>query len=221
MTDAPRHEDAAAAPGATRLAADGRAPLRLAEMFEVIRGEAESDGVLTVGELLDAFGARAHGPLLFAPALIAVAPIIGALPGISLTMAALMLLFAAQLAAGLSRPWAPEALRSVTIPGAAVVKALDLMGPVARVADRVFKPRLRVLAQTPWLRLTGAIAMFAALLACVGALVPGLIVPPALVIIVLAIGLTTEDGLVLLIAYALTAATAWAGWWLALRLGLV
>ncbi len=218
MTDASQSDDAASDAAAKAASA---APLSLTGMLDVIRANAEDDGVLTVGELLEAFGPRAHGPLLFAPALIAVAPVVGGLPGISLTMGALMLLFAAQLALGLPRPWAPKALQDVKMPGSAVTKALDLLAPVTRAADRVFKPRFQMFARPPWLRLTGAIAVFAALLACIGALVPGLIVPPALVIIVLAVGLTTEDGLVLLVAYALTAATAWAGWWLAMRLGVV
>lgn len=215
---APREETAPEPPIA---ALHTHEPMSLGRMLEVIRAEAKSDGVLTVGELLDAFGPRAHGPLLFAPALIAVAPIIGALPGISLTMAALMTLFALQLVLGLERPWAPDALRDAKLPGDGVIKALDLIGPTARAADRVFKPRLRLFAQRPWLRLTGAVALCAALMACVGALLPGLIVPPALVILVLAVGLATEDGLLLLAAYALTAAVAVGGFLLIVNFAVV
>ncbi len=201
--------------------ASGAEPLSLIDMLAIIRAQALEDDRLTVDELLDAFGERAFGPLLFAPAFIAVAPIIGMLPGVSLTMAALMTLFSLQLALGLRRPWAPAPLRRASLPGGAVVRALDAVGPTARLICRVFKPRLQFLARRPWVHLTGLIALLAALLTCIGALVPGLIVPPAVVIILVALALAAQDGATLLIAYALTAGVTAMVVWAATRLGVL
>lgn len=200
--------------------ASAHKPLRLNDILATIHEQATNDGVLTIGELLQAFGARAHGPLLLTPALIAIAPIIGALPGISLSMAALMTLFALQMALGLERPWAPQFLQNVAIPGGAAARALDLMAPAARALDRVFRPRWRFLAHKPWLHLTGMVALFAALMSCVGALVPGGVVPPAVVIILIALGVALEDGLVLAGAFIAAGAAAALSVWLVQRFNL-
>ncbi len=196
-------------------------PLSLMQILEILEHQAQIGGKLTVEEIVNAFKTRVYGPLLFAPALIGVLPVIGALPGVSMGVAALITFIALQLALGLPRPWLPRFLMRVSLPGEATVKALRSCHPAARRMERWFKPRLVFLTRPPWRYVTGVAALCLGLMACVGALVPGLIVPPLLVIMVLALGMAADDGLVLLIAFALMGVAAGAMWWLYQNVALI
>ncbi len=187
-------------------------PLKLGEIFDVLEEHSLDDGKLTIDEVIDAFGSRAYGPLLLTPALIGVLPIIGALPFVSLSVAFLLVLLSLQLAIGLEQPWLPGFLKGISLPGHRTVKALDACRPAARRVEKLFRPRMVFLTQQPWIRLTGVAALALSLLAVVGALAPGLIVPPLLVMIVLALGLAANDGLVVLISLALIFGAGWATW---------
>ena len=74
---------------------------QLKELVDSIEDEAEDDDP-TIGELLEASGSRSMGPVLFIPALIAFSPV-GAIPGMSIAMGAVIILFATQLIIGRSR----------------------------------------------------------------------------------------------------------------------
>lgn len=186
--------------------------MRLAEVVARLREEAPKDGRLSIQEVLDAFRARVYGPLLMLPAIIAVFPIIGALPGVSIGTALIMTLGSLQLFFGLRRPWLPRSLRRMSLPCERAIQVLNAVEPWARRFDYVLRPRLQFFFGWPGIHLTGALCVATGLLALAGAMVPGLIVPPALLMILIAFALIAEDGIMLLICAALAAATAWAGY---------
>lgn len=186
--------------------------MRLAEVLVVLEEQAALDDRLTIDEILQAFRARVYGPLLMLPAIVAVFPVIGALPGVSLAMAFILTLGSLQLALGLQRPWLPGPLKRVSLSARAACRVLNAMKPWARRFDYVLRPRLSFFFTWPGIHATGLLCMAVGLLCLVGALAPGLIVPPALVMILIAFALIAEDGIVLLVCAALTAGVAWLGY---------
>ncbi|MGF1462616.1 MAG: exopolysaccharide biosynthesis protein [Maricaulaceae bacterium] len=208
-TDKPREAAGATAGG----------PPRLSDLVTVMRAAAEDDDVATVDEVLTAFGPRAYGPMLALPALIAIAPVVGALPGVSLGTAAIMVLIAGQLALGRREPWVPERIRRLGVSGAMARRAADWIEPALNTIAPILKPRWRFLTgeRARWGPRAGVglACLMAALLACVGALIPGGVVPPALVVLIFGLGLMVEDGLVLAMGLAgLVAILALGVWWL-------
>lgn len=192
--------------------------MRLAEVICVLREQAEIDDHLSVQEVLDAFRARVYGPLLMLPAVIAVFPVIGALPGVSLAMASILTLGSLQLAIGMPKPWLPGALRRVSFSKTRAQAVLNGLEPWARRFDRLLRPRMRFLFTWPGIHLTGLLCVFVGLLTMVGALAPGLIVPPALLMILIAFALIATDGWLLAACAGLAVAIAAGGLWLVQRI---
>ena len=161
---------------------------------------------VSVGDLLRAFGRPAFGPVLLVPSLIAILPVIGALPGVSLSMAAMSVLLTVQMLFGRSVPWLPQKLRDISLPADKLDTAIDVARPWVKRLEKLFKPRWTFLAEPPFRWLEALLANVLAAGMMIGALVPGGIVPPAVAMIVLALGLTTKDGLVVFVALVSTLA---------------
>jgi hypothetical protein len=189
------------------------APLSFLDVLDTIERAGQADRV-NLGEILDSFGNRAFGPFMLVPALVAVLPVVGALPGVSLVMAGVELVVALQFVLGERRLHLPKRVRQLAIPRRALSFSLRMVRPVAKWAGKVVKPRLRLLTDGGRLA-TGALAVLLALLMFVGALVPGGIVPPALGMIVLGLGLTSQDGVLIVGSLTFAVASIALGlWWL-------
>lgn len=186
--------------------------MRLAQVVSVLRERARAENRLTVEDLLNAFGARVYGPLLLLPSVIAVFPIIGALPGVSVAMASVLMLACLQLAIGLHRPWLPRSLKRVSFTAPRAEMVLKGLEPWAKRFDRVLRPRLQFLFHRPGLFLTGLLCVAVAGMALIGSLLPALIVPPALIMILIAFALIANDGIALILSGALAAGVGWLGW---------
>ena len=98
--DAPMHDPARSTAGRT-----GR---RMSTILLGLAETAEGERV-SLGDMVDAFDARAYGPLIVLFAAPNVLPV--ALPGISAVLGAPLILLTAQLMLGLHRPWLPGFLR--------------------------------------------------------------------------------------------------------------
>lgn len=172
-------------------------------------GEGES---VTVGEILDVLAMRSIGPVLFIPALIAVLPLIGALPGVTWTMAGLVFLISIQMVFFGNSHWAPQLLRKLSISRSLLQKSLGWAQRPARWIDRVTKARLAFLVRPPFSRLVGLSAVLLAVVMFVVSVIPGAVVIPGLVVIILAIALITEDGVVAIIGHSLAIGAAVLAW---------
>lgn len=186
---------------ARRAAQDGR-PLSFDEVLDIIEGAGLAENV-TIGDLQDAFGRRAFGPFLLVPALIAVLPVVGALPGVSIGTALVDLAVSVELALGQRRFNLPKWARGLAVPRKPLKQAIKLVRPVSRWAGKIVKPRLQHVVNGRTRMLTGAFAVSLSSLMLVGALVPGGSVLPALAMILLALGLTSQDGVLVLLSGAL------------------
>jgi len=159
-----------------------------------------------VDDLADAIGRRSYGPLLLTPALIAIIPVVGALPGVSWLMAALATLISLQFVFLRRRVWLPDRLGAVKLPAEALHKGIDQSRPWIERADRWFKPRFEFILtpSSTWLIALTCLAVSASMFPF--SLVPGGVLAPGLALAVLAFGLAAHDGIWILIGLALSAA---------------
>lgn len=154
----------------------------------------ERDGRVTLGELMDATGAGGTALLLF---LLAVASLV---PGVAPAFGAAICLLSLPLMTGAHALPLPDLLRRQSIPRARLARVLDRGLPRLERLENRLRPRLR------WL--THGIMLGAAGLAC---LVAGLLIvlpipfgntAPALSVLLLALGISAADGLLVLAGFA-------------------
>ncbi len=167
---------------------------------------ARDGGDISVDDIMAGFGARAFGPLLLIPSLIAILPVIGALPGVSWSCSALVVLFSAQFMLSSRKMWLPRFLRRAHMRDAAFDATMERLRPWFRRLDAVFEPRLQFLMHPVALWFVALLCLLLGLAMFVFSLVPGGIVIPAAAVLLLSLALTTHDGLVLLFGLVITGA---------------
>ena len=154
---------------------------------------------IKLGKVIKILESRGFGPLLLAPALIAMLPT-GTIPGIPSICGIIIFLIAIQILIGKKNPWIPEKFKEITFERKKFVSGIEKVKPATKKLDKWFKPRLTFLTQEIAKR------TLALLCAIVGlSMIPLEVVPfaaalPALAVTLLAVGLITEDGAIILIA---------------------
>ena len=175
-------------------------------LFRSLTEQADARGKVSVGDLVDRLQHRSYGPVLLIPSAIAIFPVIGALPLVSYAMALAIFLIAIQAALSRHRLWLPERLRRMSFDRDAFARALDAARPAIRFVDRFVAPRFAIAFKSPWPTLViWACAALGALM-LVYAAVPGGVVIPGVALVLLSLGLTAHDGL--LVSLGLAAAAA-------------
>lgn len=194
-----------------------REALRLADVADRIIETAGEREKTSVEDIMNAVGRRAFGPLLLVFALIAAAPIIGSIPGASIVTATIMALIALQILLRRRSPWIPGMLRRIDMDSGKVRFAMEKTRPTLTRVDRLVRPRWQFLVGEPWVHLTAVICIVMTGLMYPMALVPYGVMPPLLAIIALSLGLTSHDGLLTAIGWALSiGALAACGWIIAM-----
>lgn len=113
---------------------------RLSELFARTL-DANADGVVVLGEVLDRAGDRGYGFLLILLAIPAFIPVLP--PGTSGVLGALMALVALQMLFGLQQPWFPKRWRAKVL-SPKVVEALQTRGvAILRKIEKISHPRGR------------------------------------------------------------------------------
>lgn len=188
-------------------------------LSEVLRDICEdADEQVTLGEVVERFGPRAFGALLF---VIAIPNLLPLPPGSTTVLGAPIMILSPQLAFGVRRPWLPRFLDRKPIRREYLRQAFARVDPTLQRIERVSSPRL------PWLfspiaeRLAGL---------CCTALALVLILPiplgnilPSVTIGLFGLALVQRDGVLALVAYLLTAISAavlvvgFTAAWMALR----
>lgn len=165
--------------------------------------DAHADRV-SLGDVVEALGSRAFGPLLLLLGLIIISPI-GDIPGASALLGLLTALVAVQLLWRRGEPWLPDWALRRSVRSDRVERSLGWLEKPAAFADRHLHPRLRAL--------TGRTGRYAIALGCVFAallLVPLEFVPGAstfvgVTLIAFGVSLVSHDGLAALLAFVFTA----------------
>ncbi len=184
----------------------GGKPLGLADvaarLCEISDGDSDE---VSVGEMITGIGQRAFGPLLLVFALIALSPI-GAIPGASVLLGTLIILVASQMLIGRRSPWIPRRLTRISVGRDKMRASMERIGPYLGKVDTILKPRWRAVLRPPSPRIIAALCIILAALFYPLALVPWGVAAPALAILVLSLGLTSHDGVLLVAGFAASAA---------------
>ena len=165
-----------------------------------------SDGEeMSLDDVVLAFEERGFGPLLIAPALLALLPI----PGVPSLCGIVIIFMAAQILIGRDRPWLPQRIRQISIGREKLVNWADKALPYARKIDKLIKPRLYPLTGQAAIRIMAAVCIFLALMIIPLELLPMAAAVPALALILIGLALSSNDGILMCIAIAMAFVTLW------------
>ncbi|MFN3608530.1 MAG: exopolysaccharide biosynthesis protein [Hyphomonas sp.] len=154
---------------------------------------------VTVHELLQAIGRRAHGPVFLLLGFIAVSPLT-IIPGANWFIATVILVFALQVVFGFRHPWLPQGVTEFKFKRDHLVKGVAASERYAHMVDALVKPRLTFLTEPPFIQIVALICVCAALITYPLGLVPLGPLLPSLTVLLFGLALTARDGVVLLLA---------------------
>jgi len=157
-------------------------------------------------QILESVGQRSFGPILLVPGLLVLSPLSG-VPGVPTIGAIVVLLITGQVLLGHQYFWVPEFILRRRISRERLTKARRFLAPIARFVDTFIKPRLLRLTRRPFnYVIAGACALLAVMMPPLEA-IPLANVVTAAGISAFGLGLTTDDGVLVLLGFALTAAS--------------
>ena len=162
----------------------------------------QTDGEsVSVGDLLNAVGRRSYGPVLLLLGFIAISPLT-IIPGASVLMALITLIFAIQMVIGRPYPWIPKKALAFSFPRKHMVAGVAMADKYVVQVDRFLKPRLTFLTQTPLVNLVALACVGAALVTLPLSFVPLGPFIPSLTVLLFGLAITARDGIVLVLAGA-------------------
>ncbi|WP_110689498.1 exopolysaccharide biosynthesis protein [Salinicola endophyticus] len=176
--------------------------LKLTAIFETLDERVEDD-TITLGDIVETFNARGFGPVVLIPGLIALLPT-GGVPGVPSLCGIFIALMAIQLVFGRRSPWLPRRLAQRGVSHARWHRITARAKPWTQRIDRLLQPRLTWLLGTLTQRLLALLMMLLGLSMMPLELLPFAAALPALVIVVMALGLTAGDGLMMLLGLLIT-----------------
>lgn len=188
----------------------------LSEVLRDISDDPEPE--VTLGEVIDHFGGRAFGALLF---VLAIPNLLPLPPGSTTVLGAPIAILAPQLALGVRSPWLPRFLDNRPIKRAWLKQAYDKVAPTLQRIEKVSSPRLLWLF-SPWAERVLGLACTALAFVLILPIPLGNIMP-SIVIGLFGLALVQRDGWLALLAYLLTAFSAgllvvgFAAAWVALK----
>jgi hypothetical protein len=182
----------------------------LSQVLDRLKGAVEGEAV-SVEQLVEVLGRRSFPALILAPCLLAVSPASG-IPGITSAVGLLVALFSAQMLLGFRCAWLPGFLKRRSFGARRLRSGIDWLRRPVGFVERASRPRLVILATRPFVMVPLAV------LTAIGAMMPLLEFIPtsgsiaAAVASVFAIGLIMRDGVVVLLALALSGAVPYLVW---------
>ena len=168
----------------------------ITDLLERILDKISGDSI-KLGEVIKILESRGFGPLLLAPALIAMLPT-GAIPGIPSICGIIIFLIAIQIFIGKKNPWIPEKFKEITLEREKLASGIKKVKPATRKLDKWFKPRLTFMTEEIAKRVLALLCAIVGLSMIPLEVVPFAVALPALAVSLLAVGLITEDGAIIL-----------------------
>ncbi len=141
------------------MAANARHRLRLSTVLQ--RLVQDSEERIEVARLLEVFGDRGFGALLF---ILAVPNLVLLPPGVSALFGLPLILVAGQLAIGRKTVWLPHTIRRRSLTQSMFRKTVELTRPYLRRAERLLAPRLLFMFGNIGTRLIGLSCLILAIL---------------------------------------------------------
>lgn len=162
----------------------------------------ETDGeTVSVGDLLNAVGRRSYGPVLLLLGFIAIGPLT-IIPGASVLVALVTLIFALQMAIGRPYPWIPKKALDFSFPRKHLIQGVAMLDKYVVQVDRFLKPRLTFLTNAPFVQIVALACVGAALVTLPLSFIPLGPLIPSLTVLLFGLAVTARDGFVLLLAGA-------------------
>jgi hypothetical protein len=182
-------------------------PEDLEDVLDQLEDAGEGEKV-SVSDIVEEIGGDAFGPLLLVPALFLVTPASG-VPGMPSIGSLIISLIAVQIVLGRDTLWLPGFLRRRQMKKARLDKALSWLRKPAGWIDKVSSERLAFLTQRPWIVLPAGLSALMVLLAPAFETVPFSVSIAAGAVALFALGMVARDGIMVLIALLIFAATGW------------
>lgn len=182
-------------------------PRNLEQLLDQILEAGNGRSRVTLEEILQMMGYRSFGPLLVMAGLVILFPLVGDIPGVPTVMAIFVMLVAGQWLFRHEHLWLPHWLLARSVPMEKLEKGAAWMRRPFRFVDRFLRVRLTVF--------TGRIGVYAAAIACIviAAAVPLMEFIPfsanlaGAALVGFGLSLIADDGLLMLLALAVTGAT--------------
>ncbi|WP_432414887.1 exopolysaccharide biosynthesis protein [Chromohalobacter israelensis] len=186
--------------------------ISLTQLLEKL-DDANDGRTIHLQDVVDTFQSRGFGPLVTLPALLALLPT-GGVPGVPTLCAIFIALIAVQQLFGRQSPWLPRKLRERGISHDKLHRSVERVRPWTRRIDRLLAQRLDILLQPVARRFIAVLVIALALAMIPLELLPFAAAMPALAITVIGLGMTADDGLLLLIGVLIAAGLAVSAYWL-------
>ncbi|MBL3566327.1 exopolysaccharide biosynthesis protein [Rhodovulum sulfidophilum] len=175
----------------------------ISSLLEDLAALALANDRISIADLVEALGARGFGPLLVMLSAFLILPV-GMLPGLPGVVAIFMILIGRRMMTGETTLWLPARLRRVHISGHVLAVSVARAQPAALWLRPLLTPRLVALIEGRIAtRLIALILIGTGVLIFLLGFIPGLPFVLSLHVLMLGLALSTRDGLVAALAYAL------------------
>lgn len=182
-------------------------PKNLEQLLEKLLEAAEEEEKVSVKSLFEAVGRRSFGPVLLLTGIVALAPVIGDIPGMPTLIGLVVLLVTVQLLFGKSHFWLPQWLLKREVSSSKLKKSIGWMKKPAKFIDRLIRPRLQ------WFVKGASVKVIAATSAAIALAMPMMEIVPltanvaGAALAAFGLALIAGDGLLALIALVLSVST--------------
>ncbi|MFI4882632.1 MAG: exopolysaccharide biosynthesis protein [Phycisphaerales bacterium JB064] len=184
---------------------------KLADLIDDLDDQVDGQDSLSVGDILDAFGTRAFGPLMALPGLVMVTPL-GGIPGMPVIVAAFIVLIAAQHLFGRDHPWLPKKLTNRSVSKDKWDKTRSKVRPWAKRVDWLLRPRLQVLAGRVMERVISIVIIVLAISMIPIGFIPFAVAAPGAAILLFGLALSARDGVVVILGLLATGVSGYLVW---------
>lgn len=175
----------------------------LQSVLDQIETAMEGSNSVDLKTVVEAFGNRSFGPIMVLCGLCMMTPL-GAIPGIPPAFGVIVIVFALQLLFRRRTPWMPEVLRRVKIPSDKLSKVQAKLRPILARIDGIIHPRLQWAATGPMQVVISIVAIILSLSFFPLGMVPFGVVAPAAIVLLLGLGITARDGVLIILGLSLS-----------------
>ena len=180
----------------------------LQSVFDQIETAMEGGESVDLKTVVESFGNRSFGPIMVLCGLCMMTPL-GAIPGIPPAFGVIVIIFALQLLFRRKAPWMPKFLTKVKIPADKLQAVNAKVRPILAKIDGIISPRLNWASTGPAQVLVSVVAIILSLTFFPLGVVPFGVVAPAFIILLLGLGITARDGVIVLLALSLSLGVFW------------
>ena len=180
-----------------------RAPQKVADVLDCLDELATDNDNVSIGQVLDAFGARTYGPAIMVPALLEITPI-GAIIGVPTFLALVIIVITAQWMVGRKHPWIPRFVRNREVSASRLNKASQWLRPFSRFADRYFHRRLKFMTRMPFAQVAAALIILLCLTVPLLEVLPLAASVPMLAIAGFGLAVLMRDGVLMILALSIS-----------------